>query len=311
MVHSLTSFKLFAGESNNAWQIHLRAATDLFQQGCGARLKVSTQSFHTGLDPDVPLTDVRAAAAQDSITFKFAGATITWLDIVSSVSAGTAPKLLSFHYRSIADDSWTKLHEIMGCRNWAMRVIGRVAGLQALKEKSSQGDPPDLEAFDEEVVRIKEELRVGFAQEEFEKLDTPNEGIAGYQPKVCIDTTLITHLFAKSASIYLHLITHGFQQIHPQEANVSDVLHFIHTQLPTYLLPASVLPLYIIACAAKKGYEQDFCRNIFSSAPILDPFFKHRNRILPILEEVWRRRENVCGLSWRNILDLTGDILLL
>jgi hypothetical protein len=44
------------------------------------------------------------------------GGTIIWLDIVASITAGTAPVLLSYHSGVIASSSQTKLEDIMGCR---------------------------------------------------------------------------------------------------------------------------------------------------------------------------------------------------
>lgn len=65
---------------------------------------------------DQPLTDEGAAIAQEGMTFRFMGGTIIWLDIVASITAGTAPVLLSYHSGVIASSSQTKLEDIMGCR---------------------------------------------------------------------------------------------------------------------------------------------------------------------------------------------------
>lgn len=122
--------------------------------------------------------------------------------------------------------------------------------------------------------------------------------------------TLVIHIFAYMASLYLHLVTHGFQKLEALDATISGAKRMLQTQISIHLLPALVSPLYIIGSVARQGDEQ-FFRNIFSSPPLLDPLLKHRGRILPILEEIWSRRQTTPGFAWKDSLELTYDILLL
>jgi hypothetical protein len=112
------------------------------------------------------------------------------------------------------------------------------------------------------------------------------------------------------ASIYLHVVTYGFQKLEMLDATVSGARKIFETQVSTHLLPAMVCPLYIIGSVAKKE-DEGFFRTLFSSPPVLDPLLEHRGRILPVLEEIWKRRQASPGMVWKDALDLTQDLLLL
>jgi hypothetical protein len=109
------------------------------------------------------------------------------------------------------------------------------------------------------------------------------------------------------ASLYLHLVTHGFQNLEVLDTTISEAMRMLRSQIPAHILPALVCPLYVIGCVARKEDKQYF-RNIFSSPPLLNPLLKHRGRILPILEEIWRKRHTVLGFSWNEV---SCNILLL
>jgi len=117
-------------------------------------------------------------------------------------------------------------------------------------------------------------------------------------------------MFAIMALIYLHLVTRGFQKLEVLDAIISQALTMLRSQLPTQLLPALVAPLYIIGSVARQEDEQ-FFRTLFSSLPLLDPALKHRERILPVLEEIWSRRRTRPGSAWEDVFELTQDMLLI
>ncbi len=89
-----------------------------------------------------------------------------------------------------------------------------------------------------------------------------------------------------------------------------EAIELLQIRIPPSLLSALVLPLFIIGAAASDE-DQPFFRDVFSRPPLLDPMLKHRVRIMPILEEVWRRRRTSLWFGWSDCLELTADILLL
>ena len=63
---------------------------------------------------DLPLSEYEPTVVEEVVNFRFLGGAIIWLDITSSITAGTAPHLLPYHFSVIASNSQTKLEDIMG-----------------------------------------------------------------------------------------------------------------------------------------------------------------------------------------------------
>jgi hypothetical protein len=293
----LTIFvKLFTGHGN-AWQAHLRAAMNMYQRGYKENLAHFglAEKSRTILFEDLPVSEYEPVVAEEVVNFRFLAGTMIWLDITSSITAGTAPHLLPHHFSIFASNSQTRLEDIMGCKNWAMFQIGRIAALHEHKTQALQQGRFDCTEFEQTVGDITREIQCGLTQ----------EALGGSDP-----STLVTHIFAYMASLYLHLVIHGSQKLEVLDTTISGAMKMLQTQISIHLLPALVSPLYVIGSAARPGDEQ-FFRNIFSSPPLLDPVLKHRGRILPILEEIWSRRQTTPGFAWKDSLELTSDILLL
>ncbi|KAK9386971.1 hypothetical protein V1515DRAFT_92610 [Lipomyces mesembrius] len=162
----LTTFvKLFAGQGN-VWQIHLRAATNIYHRGCRdklANLGLAEKS-RTILCEDLPLSEDGPVVAEEVVIFRFLGGTIIWLDITSSIAAGKKPHLLPYHFCVIASNSQTKLEDIMGCKNWAMLQIGRIAALHEHKAQALQQGHFDCTEFEQTVGDFRREIQYGLTQ---------------------------------------------------------------------------------------------------------------------------------------------------
>jgi hypothetical protein len=259
---------------------------------------------------DLP-TEGGAAVSQEVMSFRFMGGTIIWLDITASITAGTAPNLRPYHSGVIGSHSQTELKNIMGCKNWVIVQIGRIAALHEHRRRASQMGLFDHADFDETANNISKEIESGVAREALEYLDISEESFPEMNDAMAGQTTLVTQIFADTASVYLHLVSHGFQKLEILGTTVSEAIEMIQYQISRHLLTALVLPLYLIGCVAKQGDEQQFFRNVFSSQPFMDPLLEHRGRILPVLEEVWSRKLTIPGFAWHDCLEFTKDLLLI
>jgi C6 transcription factor Pro1 len=269
-----------------------------------------TNKSRTILCEDLPLMEDDPAVAEQVVNFRFLSGTLIWLDITSSITAGTAPYLLPYHSYVLAPTSQTKLEEIMGCKNWAMLQIGRIAALHKHKTKALHEGQFDCTEFEETVSNISREIQCGLAQEALEGFKISEWNFATTSNAMSDPPTPVTQIFAYMASLYLHLVTHGFQKMEVLDTTISEAMRSLRTHIPKHLLPALVSPIYIIGSVAREEDEQ-FFRDIFSSPPLLDPLLKHRGRILQILEEIWRRRQITDDVTWKDNLELVYDILLL
>lgn len=250
------------------------------------------------LNEDLPLLEYEALVSNETAYFRFISGALIWLDIVSCITAATTPHLLLCHSTVMAPDSQIRLEDIMGCKNWVMRQIGRIAELHADKLQALRQGHFNCQEFKRTIIDIDIEIQRG--------LDASESDSAAF----CSPPTLITPVFANMASVYLHLITHGFQQLGALDAVISRTMIMLQTEVPTHVLPALVAPLYVIGSVAREGDEQ-FFRDAFSSPPLLDPSLKQRTRILPILEEVWNKRKAEPAFLWEDSLELIHDVLLI
>jgi len=257
----------------------------------------------------LPLPDYEPGVAEDVASYRFLGSILIWLDITHSITAGTAPRLVQYH-SVIASNSQTQLEDVMACKNWVMLQISRTTALFEQKTQSLQQGHFDCTEFKRTVGNISEEIQRGLTEGSLERFGI-SEGASGTMAPTMPDTALITHCFAYMASIYLHLVVNGFENLELLDTTISEAIRILKTQVTTqpHLLPALVSPLFIIGSVSGQG-DKDLFRNIFSSSPLLDPLMKHRGRILPILEEIWNRR-SIPGFTWEDTLELTNDTLLI
>lgn len=247
---------------------------------------------------DLPLLEREALVCNEAAQSRFVSGTLIWLDIISCITAATTPHLLLRHSTVMAPDSQTRLEDIMGCKNWVMLQIGRIAALHADKLQALRQGHFNCEGFKQTIIDINIEIQSG--------LDASGPDSLA----LCNPPALITPVFASMALIYLHLITHGFQQLGVLDAVISRAMIILQTEVPTHILSAVVAPLYVIGSVARQGDEQ-FFRDAFSSPPLLNPSLKQRARILPALEEIWNKRRAEPTFLWEDSLEIVHDILLI
>lgn len=267
------------------------------------------ESSRTILSGDLPVMGYGDRALEVA-TFRFLSGTIILLDITSSITAGRAPQLLPCHTSVIASNSQTKLEGVIGCRIWVMLQIGRSAALHERKAQAMRQQHIDCTELKQTVADIGKQIQCDFAQLVLEAFNILKPDSAAMSEPILDTATLTTHIFAYTASLYLHLVIEGFKNLEVLETAISEAMKMLRTQIPTQILPALVSPLYFIGSVARQGDEQ-FFRDIFSSPPMLDPSLKHRGRILQVLEEIWSKRRTAALFAWEDSLELTHDILLL
>ena len=259
---------------------------------------------------DRPLLDHDNVAAEEVASFRFWTGTIIWLDITSSITAGRAPLLLPYHTSIIASHSQTKLDGVMGCRNLTMLQIGRIAALQEIKIQGLRQQHFDCTELKQSVADLKGQIQCSLAQLALEAVNISERYSTAMSEPISDPSILVTHMFAYMASLYLHLVVEGFQNLEILETTISEAMRMLRTQIPTQILPALVSPLYVIGSVARQEDKQ-FFRDIFSSPPLLDPSLRHRGRILPMLEEIWSKRQTEPLFVWEDSLESAHDILLI
>ncbi len=306
----MPSIKLFTGHAN-AWQTHLGAATNMYQKGRENELqRFGLKEESTAiLSKDLPVSEYEPMITEEVVNYRFLSSTMIWLDLISSITAGTTPRLLPYYDEVLPSNSQTRLEDVMGCKNWVMVQIGRIAALHEQKYPKLAEGQFDCTEFEYTATDISREIQCRLAQGDFQDCNVSGRDLPTTSNDILNPTDIVTHIFAFMATIYLHLVIHGFQSLNILETTVSAAMRMLQTRVTPDLLPALVCPLYTIGLIAKRE-DQPFFRNVFSSVPLLNPALQHRRKILPIMEEIWSKGHGTPGFLWKDSLELTREILL-
>lgn len=297
--------KLFAGQAN-AWKTHLNAACDVYDRNCRDKLEHLdlSETSKNILRNDQRLGIDGALVTQEVTTFRFMGGSIIWLDILSSLTAGTIPRLRSYHHGVLDPASQTKLENIMGCKNWLMCQIGRIAALQGHRRQAGWTSQCQNDEFRSVAADISSKIDSGIAREALENLKIQAGGSHGTSHSSSDSVALITQIFAFMATIHLHLVTQDFEQLGKLRATVADAIRLLQSQVPCSMVPAIVAPFFIIGCVATEGDEQNFFRAAVASEASQHPLYRHRKDILQTLDQVWNRRQGSTDFTWNDVLDM-------
>lgn len=304
----LIYFELFAG--NDTWKIHLKAVCTAF--GRGYYNEIDELGLIKGRDaiwdPDTELRMGCQPNEQKAI-FRFMSGVVIWLDVLSSVTMGTTPDTLEYHPHALSSSSHIKLENIMGCHNWVVMQIARIAALHS--QKFLQDNCPNAVDLTPQIEDIRAELQRGLTELCLASMAIDQQDPARIFP-VSKPPSFITRIFAISAGIYLHLVVHGYESgSEILKLMATEAMMILRNQVPAEMMHTIIFPLYIVGSLAT-GDDQAFFRYVFSAMPVLDPSLEHRSKILPLLEKVWHRRQSSSTLlTWQETLSFSDQSLLL
>ncbi|ESZ99031.1 hypothetical protein SBOR_0565 [Sclerotinia borealis F-4128] len=211
-VVQLVFFELF-GVRKSSWQIHLRAATDIFGQAYRKHTTELGLLVNNESTSDTLSTLCKLGDSENTITFQFLFGVVLWLDIVSCVTTGKSPQLLDLHPVAFGAKAQIKLEKIMGCKNWAMTEIGRISMLHESKRDGLQGGIFDAHSFENQVENIRQTIRRGLNEQFLSELRITNPSSTSHVESRIGPQDIITRLFTRAAYIYLELVAGGFKSI--------------------------------------------------------------------------------------------------
>lgn len=249
---------------------------------------------------------------EEAAIFIFLSGVTVWLDVLSCITSGKSPRLLEFHPHAVSCTSAIKLGNIMGCENWGILQIGRIAALHYDQTQALQQGTLNTTDLESRADDIKQTLRNGLAEYSLASLEiSSGPNLAFDQPR-SPELYIITRIFTLAASIYLYLVVHGYQlETYEIRSIVGEAMTILRSKMPTNLMNAIICPLFIIGSVARREDEQ-FYRDVFSSTAVLDLSLDHRGKILPVLEQIWRMREaTMTAWTWQDTVTISGHNLLL
>lgn len=303
---------------NDNWQIHLDAATMLFQQLLDAQGDENRHSaFSTLIDrigdsalwspPDAPLWSPEQGA------FRFYSALLIFNDIIASTSLEQAPKLQNWHPSVLENGNNSEiqpplqLDTFIGCKNWALLAISQTAALAAWKKSMKNANKLSITELFQRATVIDNLLTEGLAS-----LDDPNTQLDQHMPSnitqldtlscnpPCDPKTIngITKIWALSARSYLLTTLSGWQlSAADLRTNVAKTIDLLMTlsDSPTHVRTLA-WPLCVTGCLANSN-EEEVLRKLIADIGRIQAFGTIR-QTQSIMEKVWSNRGQVDTEQW-------------
>ncbi|KAL2206910.1 hypothetical protein CC79DRAFT_1370305 [Sarocladium strictum] len=310
-VVQLVFLEMFTNPNGN-WRIHLDGAIEMYERAIKDHIdQADTTKLNLRvLRGELPVEDRLAAAISQVDASRFVGGTVLWLDILASITAGSSPKLLSFHESALGPESSIFLEDIMGCKNIVMAQIGSIANLHAVRNDVSMQGIAACANSVAVVQSIETELTAALANVPSNDSSFADNMLHGALEDSSRNIAVVTSLFAHAANIYLHLVLHGLGESEALQDHIAKMMDIFRTQVSTKTLPALMFPLFMVGCAVSTAEGRDFVRSIFALPVLVNPLMKHRLMMLPTLEKIWREL-SVRQVSWSDALLFSVGMLLL
>ena len=240
-------------------------------------------------------------------------------DVIASTVLSEAPRLYDYHENLLGDagdssDGLLKLENVVGCPNWVLLEMGKIAALNAWKHRCQQSGSLDVLQLAQHAAAIRDSLQTQLSQ-----LDatSPSQGAGSVfdifpTTTPCFQRRVVVRIWAHAATVHLLVVASGWQPTNSDiRFHVHQVVELLHQLSPPSSLRALVWPFCITGCLADDTLKAQFR----SLAEALQPrsIFGTVTKALEILERVWRELK-VQGDSQRDLwafLRSQGDFILL
>ncbi|KAF2640796.1 hypothetical protein P280DRAFT_507397 [Massarina eburnea CBS 473.64] len=245
----------------------------------------------------------------DQTGFRFCAGFLLFIDVIASTALRQSPKLLKYHADILTEmddgifaisDAEVRLSSIVGCRNWVVRSIARVAALEAWKLEQINEKRLSVVEMVGRAEGIAAELRTGILGIQNGAMES---GLGMMEHRAPFDMRPNPHdsarstiIWAHAAQLYLAVVVSGWQMSNTEvRANVTRIIELL-TTVPAYQLRAFAWPLCVAGCLAL-GEEESFFTALVSNqgkvytAGALDD-------VRQIMRRVWQRRTTLDVHTW-------------
>ncbi|KAL6832781.1 fungal-specific transcription factor domain-containing protein [Trichoderma camerunense] len=237
--------------------------------------------------------------------FRFFAGILLFIDTIASTSLRRPPQLLEYHPQFLADkddgeyikgEAPIRLSRLVGCHNWAIRVVAEISALNVWKKENMR-----MGSFETELAE-----RARYIDQILE------EGMLQMDNYYATDTVTSTRIWAYAAKIYLAVVISGWQPMLPEvRSSVAHALRLLQTVVGSSHLRVLAWPLCVAGCMAERSQEPAF-RNLFSE---LDKtaLIGILGEALRVMESVWQNRGNMSSEMWdvEACLNILGTPVLL
>ncbi|KAH8682285.1 fungal-specific transcription factor domain-containing protein [Xylariales sp. PMI_506] len=337
-VESIVQFLTFEVviDSQENWQAHLTAATNLFEQIHSIFATDSEKPWYSvlarmgpeNLEIQLPYGAHPWTSAQSS--FRFLTVDLVLKDILASTALGKRPSLQRFHSELLDGDNAHLLSEdFNGCHNWVILLIGEIASLDAWKKEQKSAGTLSMMHLVKRASCIESRLHTGLVLLETVPLEgmvdpsarPPDQTSLGSisEPSIQLDKMRTTpsqafhsRIWATAALTYLAVVVSGFQPALPEIQTTVAANMALFRMLPSPLcLRTLKWPFAVTGFLSLPGQE-DFFRDIVSNMGMLQ-IFGTAGETLKVLNGVWEYRSQIEADSWdiASCLNILGHPSLL
>lgn len=314
---------------------HLSAALALFGQlmdSAGATEQAEPASSYntvvSRLGPPswiLPAQSVQVPSAEQA-AFRFSSALLIFDDIIASTILQEKPRLHEYHDSLLGNadnaDPPINLAATVGCQNWVLLQIGKIAALDAWKQDRKREGDLNIIELAQRATAIKYLLESHSKQLETNSIIIPEESISllnvltsdfSQQSTLANQSILVTHAWAHAALIYLLVVVNGWQPASVEiRYHVSEIIELLtHKISPSALLRTMVWPFCVAGCLAEQAQEVCFRGMVEALQP--PSVFGTVRKALEIMENVWRSRYtgDVTNRDLASCFRSQGDLVLL
>ncbi|KAF2103650.1 hypothetical protein NA57DRAFT_31077 [Rhizodiscina lignyota] len=323
------------------WQAHLNGALALFRQlldSSGAVEPACPRSRFNAvisrLGPSswiFPTEPVQIPSAEQA-AFRFSSTLVIFDDIIASTALQEKPKLYEYHCSLLSDSDgsgsgWTEppinVEAVIGIKNWVLLQIGEIATLDAWKRHRRAAGNLDVMELARRAMIIKDSLVTNLMQleTEIDPAIAPKDSAnlldifaqCNCQPSKTstIQRSLVTHIWAHAALIYLFVVVSGWQPTSVDvRYHVDRIVELLKQLSQPALLRTMVWPFCVAGCVAEPMQEAQ----LRGMTEALQPSaFGTVHKAFKIMENVWHNR-NVGDIATRDLATCfrsQGDLVLL
>lgn len=319
-IMQLLQFELAIANMEN-WQVHLDAASELFEQivqvhaTCPGNPWYSILERMSEVSLSIPLARHKHPWSSDQAAFRFFTAQILWVDILAGTATQRAPRLERFHSQLLeGHQPMLRFEEFNGCYTWVLLLIGKVAALDAWKKEMRATSSLSLVELIQRASCIESQLREGIARLDRMPMDNhhrpstrafdiPYSGF-GIDALTQADNlhasplfSLNTKIWAQSALTYLAVVVNGFQPALPDiRDSVAATTELFRAMPSPICLRTLAWPFAVTGCLSppsNDSFFQDLVSNMGSMHA-----FGTVNEALAITTTVWEHRTCAEAANW-------------
>lgn len=319
-ITQLLSFDVTIGNATN-WQMHLDAASSLFEQIIAHHATDNTRPWYSILAYmdrlAISITFPRGQHpwSGSQASWRFLTVNLLWTDILAATALGNAPRLEVFHQQLlVGEDPDLKFSDFFGCHNWVMLIIGQIAVLHAWKKEMRRLRALSMIELVKKGECVERKLRAGIEELNVVPMAlfhdpsarTPDQPFAGSGFETIteaggLQTThaqaFHTKIWAKAALTYLMVVVSGFQPTLPEiQENIAETIDLFRMMRSPSSLRTLIWPFAVTGCLCMPEQEE-FFRSLASNMGTMQVFGTVKEAS-QIMSAVWTHRACIDADLW-------------